>query len=72
MLERVRSGGLLEAGGSAVVLLSGGRDSTCLLDLAVRIRDYPPELVKSVRTGEVAERKFIEDHAPLYMDSADL
>ncbi len=41
-------------------------------DLAGRIRRYPPELVKSVRTGEVAERKFIEDHAPLYMDLADL
>ena len=41
-------------------------------DLAERIRRYPPELVKSVRTGEVAERKFIEDHAPLYMDLADL
>jgi tRNA(Ile)-lysidine synthase len=37
MLERVRSGGLLEPGGSTVVLLSGGRDSICLLDLAVRI-----------------------------------
>lgn len=37
MLERVRSRGLLESGAPAVVLLSGGRDSTCLLDLAVRI-----------------------------------
>jgi tRNA(Ile)-lysidine synthase len=37
VLERVRSGGLLEPGGSTVVLLSGGRDSICLLDLAVRI-----------------------------------
>jgi uncharacterized protein len=41
-------------------------------DLSARIADYPPELVKSVRTGEVAERKFIEDHAPLYMDLPDL
>jgi uncharacterized protein len=40
-------------------------------DLAARIRDYPPELVKSVRTGEGAEHKFIEDHAPLYMDLPD-
>jgi len=37
VLERVRSRGLLESGAPAVVLLSGGRDSTCLLDLAVRI-----------------------------------
>ncbi len=41
-------------------------------DLAARVRRYPPQLVKSVRTGEVAERQFIEDHAPLYMEVADL
>ncbi|HET7050803.1 MAG TPA: tRNA lysidine(34) synthetase TilS [Solirubrobacteraceae bacterium] len=35
--HRVRASGLLAAGGSVVVLLSGGRDSTCLLDLAVAI-----------------------------------
>jgi uncharacterized protein len=43
-----------------------------LEDLAERIREYPSDLVKSVRTGELAERRFIEDHAPLYMDLADL
>jgi len=37
VLEQVRAGGLLSAGGSVVVLLSGGRDSICLLDVAVRI-----------------------------------
>ncbi len=41
-------------------------------DLAARVRAYPPDLVKSVRTGDGVERKFIEDHAPLYMDLADL
>jgi tRNA(Ile)-lysidine synthase len=37
LLERVREGGLLPAGGEVVVLLSGGRDSVCLLDAAVRL-----------------------------------
>ncbi len=41
-------------------------------DLAARIGAYPPELVKSVRTGEATEHKFIEDHAPLYMELPDL
>jgi tRNA(Ile)-lysidine synthase len=37
MLARVRSEGLLLKGRPVLVLLSGGRDSTCLLDLAVRV-----------------------------------
>jgi tRNA(Ile)-lysidine synthase len=37
LFERVRAGGLLEPGRRVLVLLSGGRDSVCLLDLAVRI-----------------------------------
>jgi tRNA(Ile)-lysidine synthase len=37
MFTRVREDGLLAAGRPVVVLLSGGRDSTCLLDLAVRV-----------------------------------
>jgi tRNA(Ile)-lysidine synthase len=36
MLERVREEGLLAAGASVVAMLSGGRDSVCLLDLAAR------------------------------------
>ncbi len=35
LLERVRAGGLLPPGRDVLVLLSGGRDSVCLLDLAV-------------------------------------
>ena len=37
MFTRVREGGLLSFGQPVLVLLSGGRDSTCLLDLAVRV-----------------------------------
>jgi tRNA(Ile)-lysidine synthase len=37
MFTRVREEGLLAAGRPVVVLLSGGRDSTCLLDIAVRV-----------------------------------
>lgn len=37
MLEAVREGGLLPAETPAVAMLSGGRDSVCLLDLAARL-----------------------------------
>jgi tRNA(Ile)-lysidine synthase len=37
LLERVRSTGLLPAGADVLVLLSGGRDSVCLLDVAVEL-----------------------------------
>src|SRR5215216_6514370 len=37
VLERVRAGGLLLPGRPVLVLLSGGRDSVCLLDVAVEI-----------------------------------
>ena len=37
MLEEVREGGLLPPGGPVVAMLSGGRDSVCLLDLVARL-----------------------------------
>jgi tRNA(Ile)-lysidine synthase len=37
VVERVRATGLVPAGGPLVVLLSGGRDSVCLLDVAVTL-----------------------------------
>ena len=37
LLDRVREGGLLAPGRAVLVLLSGGRDSVCLLDVATRI-----------------------------------
>ncbi len=48
MLEAVRAGGLL-SGGPVVVLLSGGRDSTCLLDLAAQIAG--PEAVSALHVN---------------------
>jgi hypothetical protein len=41
-------------------------------ELATRVRSYPAGLVKLVRTGDSVEQAFLEDHAPLYMDLADL
>jgi tRNA(Ile)-lysidine synthase len=37
VIDDIREEGLLAPGRAVVVMLSGGRDSTCLLDLAVRI-----------------------------------
>ncbi len=37
LLDRVREAGLLPAGRPVVVLLSGGRDSVCLLDMTVQL-----------------------------------
>jgi tRNA(Ile)-lysidine synthase len=41
LIESVCADGLLAAGRPVVVMYSGGRDSTCLLDLAVRIAGAP-------------------------------
>jgi tRNA(Ile)-lysidine synthase len=38
LLERVEAGGLLDGPGPMLAMLSGGRDSVCMLDLAVRAR----------------------------------
>ncbi|MBI5538042.1 MAG: MMPL family transporter [Deltaproteobacteria bacterium] len=41
-------------------------------DLAARIEKYPAQQVAAVRKGISIERRFIEDHAPLYAELADL
>jgi len=49
--ETVRAEGLLAAGRAVVVMYSGGRDSTCLLDLAVRIAGAPAVSALHVNYG---------------------
>jgi tRNA(Ile)-lysidine synthase len=49
LLERVREEGLLPVGTSVVSLLSGGRDSICLLDLLARLFD--PEAVTALHVN---------------------
>jgi len=55
--------------GSAENLQAGERLAD---DLAARVRQYPPDLVRDVRTGTATERRFLEEHAPLFVDLADL
>jgi tRNA(Ile)-lysidine synthase len=49
LLPTINEGGLLVSGRRVVVLLSGGRDSVCLLDLAARISG--PEAVAAVHVN---------------------
>jgi hypothetical protein len=74
MLERVRADGLLAPGHPALVLLSGGRDSTCLLDLAVRIAG-PGALKPSIQLIQApifhghAFSIYVEMEAPSSLDA---
>jgi len=58
VLDRVRAEGLLTAGGPVVVLLSGGRDSVCLLDVAAQVAGPEVVLALHVNYGlrEAADR----------------
>jgi hypoxanthine phosphoribosyltransferase len=49
LVDRVREDGLLQAGRPVVVLFSGGQDSTCLLDVAVRV--VGPEAVTALHVN---------------------
>jgi tRNA(Ile)-lysidine synthase len=49
--DHVREGGLLRSGHAVVVLLSGGADSVCLLDLAVRVAGAPAVSALHVNYG---------------------
>src|SRR5689334_3696683 len=62
MLEAVREGGLLEPATPAVVLLSGGRDSVCLLDIAARLLGTDVVRVVHVNYGLRADADADEAH----------
>ena len=51
ILDRVREEGLLAAGRPVVVMLSGGRDSTCLLDVSVEVSGLPAVSALHVNYG---------------------
>jgi tRNA(Ile)-lysidine synthase len=62
LLERVRSGGLLPPGEPVVVLLSGGRDSVCLLDVAVELVGADPVTALHVDYGLREESRADAEH----------
>jgi tRNA(Ile)-lysidine synthase len=60
--ERVRAGGLLPEGSEVVAMLSGGRDSVCLLDLAVAVCGAEHVRALHVNYGLRAESGSDESH----------
>jgi tRNA(Ile)-lysidine synthase len=62
LLDQVRRDGLLAPGRPVIVLLSGGRDSTCLLDLAARIASPSVVIALHVNYGLRPESDQDEEH----------
>jgi tRNA(Ile)-lysidine synthase len=62
LLERVAAGGLIDGPEPLVVMLSGGRDSVCMLDLAVRARGPEGVSALHVNYGLRAEADEDERH----------
>jgi tRNA(Ile)-lysidine synthase len=59
LLERVEAGGLLAGPGPLLAMVSGGRDSVCMLDLAVRARG--PEAVSALHVNYGLREEAEED-----------
>ncbi|MDX6634643.1 MAG: tRNA(Ile)-lysidine synthase [Solirubrobacterales bacterium] len=62
LLERVEAGGLLGGPGPLLAMLSGGRDSICVLDLAVRARGAEAVSALHVNYGLREEADADEQH----------
>ncbi|MDO8209364.1 tRNA lysidine(34) synthetase TilS [Conexibacter sp. CPCC 206217] len=62
VVEQIRAGGLLRPGAPVVLLLSGGRDSVCLLDVAARIVGEQAVTALHVNYGLRAEADDDERH----------
>jgi tRNA(Ile)-lysidine synthase len=62
VIDAVRTAGLLRPNTRVVVLLSGGRDSTCLLDLAARIAGPPNVQALHVNYGLRDDARADEEH----------
>lgn len=62
LLERIESGGLIAGPAPLVAMLSGGRDSVCMLDLAVRARGAGAVTALHVNYGLRSEADEDERH----------
>lgn len=65
MLDAVREGGLLPAGTPLVAMLSGGRDSVCLLDLTVRLLGSDAVIAVHVNYGLRDDSDLDQEHCAM-------
>lgn len=72
VLDLVREGGLLERGRPVVAMLSGGRDSVCLLDVAVRICGASSIRALHVNYGLRAQAEEDERHCAALCERLDV
>jgi tRNA(Ile)-lysidine synthase len=65
MLDAVREGGLLPVGTPLVAMLSGGRDSVCLLDLTVRLLGSDAVIAVHVNYGLRDDSDLDQEHCAM-------